>query len=135
MRWHILVPILLSIIETDSVLSGVFGSAIFESGDRDLEVPSLEWARISDSETERFNPIRLQFTIFTRNNADKVAAELRLRRLFHRDVPQRLGGIQLWTQLAGASHPVEGLVDGIKGSTLDFLFTPVRDRYVFEQAS
>ena len=130
MRWHDVVPALLDTVEADPVLTGIFGTAVYKSGDRDLRVPSMEWTLISDVEEENFNPLRIQWDIFVRRDVDLVNAERRMRGLFHRDLPVEIGGIQMWSQYAARSS-IPGLQDGIRGSSTDFTFTPVRSRYVW----
>jgi hypothetical protein len=130
MRWPEVVTVLLDTVEADPVLSGIFGVDIYRAGDRKLKVPALEYTIISDTEEENFNPLRIQWDVFVRMDADLVAAERRLRRLFHHDLPTEIGGITMWAEYV-ARQDMQGLMDGIRGSSTDFRFTPVRSRYVW----
>lgn len=129
MRWPEVVEALIGAVEADPTLSAIFGAAVYKSGDRNLEVPSMEWTLISDTEGEKFNALRIQWDVFTRTDGELVAAERMLRFLFHHDVPTEIGGIPMWAQYTSRSD-VPGLRDGIRGSSTDFVFTPIRTRYV-----
>jgi len=129
MRWPEVVLAIIAEVEGDAVLSALFPDAVYRDTDRNLDVPSLTWSLISDVEEERFNPLRIQFDIFVRTDSEQAAAEAALRRLLHRDVPTVIGGVPMWSQYASRVN-APGLRDGIRGSSSDFIFTPIRTRYV-----
>lgn len=130
MRWPAVVGAVLAELGADLTLAEIFGAEVYKSGDRDLSAPSLEYTVVSDVETERFNPIRIQFDVLVRTDADLVAAEVRLRALFHHDLPTEIGGLTMWAEYSGSRMDLQGLPDGIRGSSTDYFFTPVRTRYV-----
>ena len=135
MRWPDVVPALLDLLEADAIIEPIVGPAIYRTGrDRDFRVPSIEYTVISDVEEERFNPIRIQWDTFTRTDADLVAIERQMRRLMHHDVPTEIGGIGMWSQYV-SRQDIPGLEDGIRGSSTDFIYTPIRSRYVRAEAS
>lgn len=130
MRWPDVVTALLDTLEADAALSAIIGTAIYRSDDhRDFRVPSMEYTIISDVEEERFNPIRIQWDVFVRTDAHLIVCETRLRALMHHDLPTEIGGVKMWSQYA-ARQETQGLGDGIRGSSTDFVYTPIRSRYV-----
>ena len=129
MRWDHVVEATLQAVESDPILSALFGNHVYRSGDRDFAVPSLDWTLFSDVETDRFNPLRILWDVFTRADEDQISAERALRRLFHRDLPVVISGVRMWAEYAGRVE-IQGLPDGIRGSATDFVFTPIRSRYL-----
>jgi len=129
MRWPEVVDALLFAVNADDVLSAIFGPNVYRAGDRDLRVPALEYSIISDVENERYNPLRIQWDVFVRRDSDLVAAERMLRFLFNHDLPTVIAGVPMWAEYVARSD-IPGLRDGIRGSSTDFRFTPVRTRYV-----
>ena len=134
MRWPDVVLAIIAEVEADAVLSALFPDGVHRAEDRNFVVPSLVWSLISDVEDENFNPLRIQFDVFTRTDTEQAAAEAALRRLLHRDTPTVIGGVPMWSQYASRTN-LGGLRDGIRGSASDFIFTPIRTRYVRDASS
>lgn len=134
MRWPDVVLAIIAEVEADAVLSALFPDGVHRAEDRDFVVPSLTWSLISDVEEENFNPLRIQFDVFTRTDAEQAAAEAAIRRLLHRDTPTVIGDVPMWSQYASRTN-IGSLRDGIRGSASDFIFTPIRTRYVRDDAS
>lgn len=131
MRWDVIIDAWLGLATADSVVQSVLGTSpeIWMAGEREHEVPSLEWSLISDTEGENWEVTGVQLDPFVRSIADLTTLEGALRRLLHHDTPITAGTHELWSQLTGGG-PLPGLDDGIIGRHIDFRLTYLRGRYV-----
>jgi hypothetical protein len=132
MRWDDVVLAHLAAVKADPTILSIVGlDAILADGDRNLTVPSLVYKVISDVNGENFEDVRIQWTLFTRSVATLIDGEAALRRLFHHELPATIGGLNMYSLYQDDRADVEGLADGIRGSSQSFTSSPVRSRYVF----
>jgi hypothetical protein len=127
-RLYQVVDGVLGAIENDATLALLFGSRVRQSGDAPIESRVMEWSAIGDTEGELYNPVLIQFDLFTESSALMVEAEVALRRLLHHDLPVELGGVGLWSQFQ-ARREIPDTPKGILGVSQDYLFTPLRTKY------
>ncbi len=132
MRWTTVVALLLADIEADSALVTLLGASpnmkLYKSGERDFEVPSLEWTLISEiPDSEVFDELHLQFDPFVRSEGDLETVHNRLYELFHRDTEWATGGVTFRSQFVTAQP--QPAVDGVYSGPIEFTFVTVRQRY------
>lgn len=119
------------VVETHPVIAGIVGAdGVFKDGDRDLVVPSLQYKIIGLVQTENWEPCRIQWTAFAYTDDDLFAIELALAELFGLDGVGVFSGLEMMAHYGNFRSDVEGLADGIRGSSTDYVLTPVRSRYV-----
>ena len=136
---------IITLIESDALAYEIVGNAIFEEGERELQVPSITWMLIDEvPEGEVFHALDIQFDPFTRSKASLLMLQNRLHALLHKDVDWHLpasGGfssgfsagfsnqenIRIRSQFVGSRGT--RTAGGIWGGPMDFRFTAVRSRY------
>lgn len=129
MRWPEVLEAIATAAAADSVLTGIYGTAIRQAGSAAFEVPALEHTLIADGEAEQWAPHTVQWDQWCETQADLINSERALMRLFHHDVPVVIGGLGMWalfTEGAELSSPDR---DGVHGRAVRFRFTPIRERY------
>lgn len=103
------------------------GPAIFRNGEHnEYRVPGLYWLVVSDIIEENTNPFRVQWDIYARDFDQALAIERRMRLLLHRDVPQTIGEIKMWTQLEDAQDIPYPTNEAVHRS-MDWRFEPARE--------
>jgi hypothetical protein len=112
----------------------VFDPAITDVEERDFSVPALRFQLISNVESQNYEASLLQFNVWTNSKVQQVEAEAELRKLFHRDVPYGIQGVEVYSRYEGRSR-LEGPQDGIQGVALDYHFEQIRSRYAPVSAS
>lgn len=130
MRWDVVVDAWLGLVTSDTDVQSVLGEypEFWMAGDREHEVPSLEYSLISNGEGELWEVSDIQLDLFTRSIADLVELEKALRRLLHHDLPIEVSTGPMWSQFRG-SRGLSGPSDGVLRRGLDFRLTYLRDRY------
>lgn len=131
MRWTTDVALLLAVIEADATVQGVLGSgpmALYKAGERNFEVPSLEWTLVSETpDFEVFQDLLIQFDPFVRTEGDLETLHSSLYRLFHRDREWTTGGVKFRSQFIAAR--IQPAVDGVYQGPVEFSVKTVRQRY------
>lgn len=132
MRWTTDADTILAIIKADAGLGAIFGAganmALYKAGERDFEVPSLEYSILSETPAaEVFERIRIQFDPFVRSEANLRTVHDRLYALFNQDREWSSGGTQFRSRFVGAySVPAAA---GVYQGPLEFWFEVVRQLY------
>ena len=136
MMWDEVIPAWLNLLESDATLTGVLGTdadgfvPIYPaSAGRPVRVPSVEYYFVSDTESELFNPIRVQVDYWAKGIGRAAVIERRVRLLTHRDTSRELGAHRMWTRyLDSRSHdyPAD---PGVVHRSMDVLFEPLRHRF------
>lgn len=134
MRLYDVLDAVLTEIEGSAKLSMIFGDAIRQARDGELQRNVIEYSVIGDAEEEVDNPIQVQFDIFTLKAADMIEAEIELRKLLHHDTPVTIQGIGMWSQFQ-ARREIPDAPQNIVGVSHDYRFTPVRSKYTTSQES
>jgi len=118
----------LELLAADGELTGIVGTAIYESGERDFEVPSLEWTLIVETpDAEVFDRIQVQFDAFVRSREDLLAVQRRVEQLLDHETEWEVGGLRLRSRkLDIRKNPTE---EGIYSGSVDIEFKPVREHY------
>lgn len=133
MMWEELLSRLLDIIQHDEVMAALYGGSIRAAGPSEITVPLLEWTLISDTEQELWNPIIFQFDQWLPTADEARHSELRLRQLFHRDMPITFDQVQFFSQYVDGDVLANPNRDDFAGRALRFRFTPLRRQYAFQE--
>lgn len=131
MRWNTVIPAWLGLIEANSDVQSVIGdpTALYQSGDREHEVPSMEWTLIVPGlEAEVFETALVQLDFFTATMADLETLQEATRSEVHKDLRITAGGILIKTRFAGG-RPLPGAKKGTHAGSLDFELEYVRSRW------
>jgi hypothetical protein len=127
MRWHDVIWAISRAAAEDPILQGLYGEAIRMSGTQEHEVPSLEYQVISDTASELWEPVTVQWDQWTDSLNDLVISEAALRSLFDHAVPVTLEDVVMWAEFTdGAQLSVPDRA-GFYGRAARFRFTPLRD--------
>lgn len=129
MIWDEVMERVKTVIITDALLSEIFGDGYRKAGVSDLKVPVIEWNLLGDTENELWEPMLVQFDVWTNKAEDNRKAERRLRSLFHRPTQIRLDGIMLMSEFNDASDLATPSRSGYTGRGVRFRFTPLRQQY------
>lgn len=129
MKWDWVVERLCDVTAADAGLVAIFGSNMRYAGSKKYSTPILEHQFIGDSESELWNPILMQWDIWTLNASDMTAAERRLRILFHQELPIPIGGMMMWCQFEDGEMLSSPDRDNVFGRAVRFRFTPLRSLY------
>lgn len=144
MRYDDVVTQVLQLVAGDATIEGIIGAALYESGERDFEIPSLEWTLIVEiPELEVYHTIQLQFDPFARTKADLLTLQGRLYQLLHKEMNTTLDA-PFSSGFSSGFGPVavylirSRLLDirssptkaGLHTGSMDFEFTPIRERYL-----
>lgn len=133
MRWDQTCEAWTARLTADAPLESILGKAgrIYAAqAARPVTIPSVEYLLVSDREEEWLNPIGVQVDFWARGLRKAAQIERRIRLLTHSDVAQYLDGERIWMQFLDArtvEYPAEA---GVVHRILDFMFTPVREKYV-----
>jgi hypothetical protein len=119
---------LLDLLEADTDLTDVVGTAIYYAGERDFAVPSLEWQVISDPHEEDMGVVITQVDLFARTMGDIATMQSRVQ--FHWDQPRgrTLQGVYIESMYEGGG-PLPGADEGVFARFLTFRHRTVRERY------
>jgi hypothetical protein len=128
-KWYWVIEELGNTVAADPTLAGIFGTRIAYVGVKEYAVPLLEHSLVGDAEDELWNPIVVQWDIWTTSAADTLTAERRLRTLFHQDMPTDLGGMMMWMQFIDGDSLGAPDRNNVAGRAVRFRFTPLRSLY------
>lgn len=129
MMWdHVMKKVVAKII-ADPELSAIFGDSVRMAGVSDQKVPVLEYTLIGDAESELWEPIVIQFDLWTKTAVIGRTAERLMRSRFHKDLPQTIDGVRLWTTYSDGSMLATPDRSSFVGRALRFHFTPLREQY------
>ena len=129
MKWRDVMAAVITTTANDAGIAAIYGSEIRLGGSPDFTAPALRYHLIADAETELFSVVVLQFDQWCRTAAELAASELRLRRLFHRDLPEEFSGLGMWAQYVDGEPLAVPDRDGYFARAIRFRFTPLRDLY------
>lgn len=130
MMWDQVLLRLVDLIKTDQTLHGIFGDNSRMAGTGKLEIPSIEWSLVGDSETELWAPCIIQFDLWHTLPAKIVEAERRLRILFHTSLPATFDGLTMWCEYIDGDILASPDRNNFAGRAVRFKFTPLRSKYV-----
>lgn len=133
MRWDFVIEHWITRLQADASLVSLMNSSafIYASGAaKPVKVPSIEYMIVGDREDELFNPIQVQVDFWQRGIKKAAQTERRIRLLTHSDVGQDLGGERLWMRYLESRTTEYPAEPGVVHKILDFLFEPVREKYV-----
>lgn len=130
MMWDLVMERIRTEILADPILIGIYGSAYRAAGTGEQIVPSLEWTLIGDTETELWAPMIVQFDQWTKTANQNRQSELRLRGLYHCNIPRRINNdLTMWSEYTdGSILPIPDR-SGIYGRAIRFRFAPLRAQY------
>lgn len=141
MRADDVIQAFVAALEGDSALMALVGTHpltgapnIFRAGaNREPQIPSVEWRRVSDTLAENTEPMLFQFDVWAKAGAGRqaysnaMAIEARLRAVLHRDGANlTLGGIPMLASLDD-SRDHEDPEPGVVHTSLDFRFEPAKE--------
>lgn len=129
MMWDEVIRRIATTCAADTVLSGIYGASMRLTGSGEHAVPMLEWMLIGDAEQELWAPMIIQFDQFTTSMGALRESELRLRRLFHVDLPIHLDGVLMFAQYQDGESLAVPDRNGYYGRAIRFRFSPLRRRY------
>jgi hypothetical protein len=129
MKWLDVMNAAVATVVADPELALIYGEKIRMSAAKEFEVPALNFDLVADAEDEVFATVVLQFDQWCETLVDLAQSELRLRRLFHRDLPTDFGGLTMWAQYVDGEALSVPDRDGYFARAIRFRFTPLRDLY------
>lgn len=131
MRWNVVMEALLGLVEADADVVSVIGDppALFMVGERDHQVPSVQWSLLTDPQGEVWGAAMTQWDLFTKTVPQMVTLERGIRRVLHRESLFVVDGHQLISRLSGDGG-FTGPRDGQIARRLDF-----RTQYIRRLAS
>lgn len=129
--WDRVISAAAALAVADPTLMGVYaaGAHVRLAGSGDHRVPLLEYTLIADGIEEQWAPHTIQFDQFTDTLEDLSASEAALRRLFHTELPEDIGGMMMWTEYRDGEPLASPSRDGYYGRAIRFRLTPLGDRY------
>lgn len=132
MMWDQVIIRVAALVQADSVLLGIYGSAdhMRMAGTGDLLRPSLEWTFIGDTESELWSPCTFQFDQWCESMSALIASERRLRALFHTSLPIELDGLRMWAEYLDGQVLATPDRNDVDGRAVRFRFTPIRSKYI-----
>jgi hypothetical protein len=129
MMWDHVLRVTGDQVESDLLLSSIYGESIRLAGSGDHTVPLLEMTVIPPNIDEQWEPCTIQFDQFTESFDAMRASERQLRRLFHQDLPVDIGGVVMFAQYLEGDVIASPDRDGYHGRAIRFRFTPLRELY------
>lgn len=129
MMWDEVMARVKSVILADAVLIAIFGNGYRKAGVGALKVPVIEWNMLSDTETELWAPMLVQFDIWTTEAGHARHAERRLRSLFHQTTILQLDGLTMSGEYTDGTDLATPNRANFTGRGLRFRFTPLRRQY------
>ncbi len=126
MRWPDVTLAITTAAAANTVLEGIYGQAIRQKGNHKLAIPSLEYLLISDTESEVFEPVVIQWDQFALSTADLIAGEAALRALFDHELGVTIEGVSMLCQFIDGSILETPSGDNYYARALRFEFEPVR---------
>lgn len=97
-RWPDVLLAFASVAQSDPILVDIFGQNIRLAGSMEHRIPSLELALISDQESELWERVVVQWSMYAGSMEDLIRAEGRIRRLFVHDLGVNIGGVIMFTE-------------------------------------
>lgn len=131
MRWDEIIPAWIDRIESNDDVASVLGDppALYMAGEREHEVPSLEWTLLTPGlEGEIWEVCLIQTDLFTRSMDDLRTLSSGLRAAAHHDLRITVGGHEIWSRL-DAARTLQGAQDGIHNVSYDFRLEFLRSKY------
>ncbi len=128
MDWHRIADPLLDLLETDTDLTDIVGTALYMAGERDFEVPSVEWQVISETHDEDMGVVIVQVDLFTHTDGDNATLESVIQRHWDNRA-QTLAGVYIESNFEGGGT-LPGADEGIYARFLTFRHRTVRERYI-----
>lgn len=95
----------------------------------DPKVPTLEYTVITDTVTEQWEPMIVQFDIWGRTVEQMIEGERALRNLFTPILPREFGGVFMLSEVIDAAHLSVPDRAGYYGRGLRIRFAPLREHY------
>jgi hypothetical protein len=95
MRWDDVIQAIYTEASADPALVAIHGNGIQAAGMTDHIVPGLSYRLITDTETELWEPMIVQWDHWTHTVAELVASERALRDLFDQDVEVTIQGVYM----------------------------------------
>lgn len=130
MIWDRFLVALMQEVADDPTVAGVVGSrVIFATEGADYVVPGLEVSVLSDTVSELWNPLTIQFDIFARTFEQCAAVERVLRSRYHSQIPVTIGGMDVFAQYSDGTVLQLPARDKFFARAVRFTFTPLRAAY------
>lgn len=128
MRWDDVAKAVAAAAATDPTLVAIYGDAVrMGAAAQDHMVPSLEYMIVTDSGSELWEPVVIQWDQWTRDLPDLIASERALRKLFEQDSPVTIGGVYMWAMFTDGADLNSPDRAGYFGRAVRFRFTPIRE--------
>lgn len=130
MMWDDVMTRVLALLDTNATLHDLFGGKMrMVSEGSKLEVPSLEYTILTDTNAELFEPMLVQIDLWTLRADQNRLAERIVRNLLDQRTSVR------WTDVVALSEFTDGAFlstpdrAGFIGRGLRFRFTPLKQQY------
>lgn len=133
MRWDFFIQHWTARLLNDNALVSVMGRADFitpAQSSRPVEVPSIEYTLVTDTESELWNAVTIQVDTWAKGWVKSAQIERRLRIITSLDVGQDLGGERVWIKHQDSRTIDYNTDTKTVHRTHDFLFEAARGKYV-----
>ena len=128
MDYHRIADPLLDLLEADADLTAIIGTAIYMAGERDFQVPSIEWMVISETHDEDMGDVLVQVDLFS-YDADQLATMQSVVQRHWDNRARTLAGVYIESSFEGGGT-LPGADEGVHAHFLTFRHRTVRERYI-----
>jgi hypothetical protein len=129
MMWDEVMSRIATEIENDATMTRIFQGHFRHAGTSEMQIPGIEYTLLSDTETELWAPMLVQFDLWTAKAADCRAGERKLRGMFQQNRTIELDGVTMFSEYSDASDLMTPDRSGFVGRGVRFTFTPLRQQY------
>jgi hypothetical protein len=127
MRWGDVVQAIAAAAAQNAVLASIYGETVrLAAPAQEHVVPALEYRIITDSESELWAPVLIQWDQWTETLDQLIASETALRKLFHQDLPVVIQGVWMWSEYTDGAELATPERAGFYGRAARFRHTPIR---------
>jgi hypothetical protein len=129
MMWDQLLERAIDRLKANDTIATTFGDDIRMAGTGDLEIPSIEYTILSDIRGELWEPLLIQWDIWTQKAEDNRNIERIVRALFDQRVPTLWDGVMVMSDYVDGSQLATPNRAGFVGRGLRFRLSPLRQQY------
>lgn len=132
MRWDDVLEAVTAEAVADPVLVALWGAkCVRMAGDNEYRAPGVDVRLVSDTITETWEPVTIQFDVWGASGAELAAGMRALHQLFDHEVPTTIQGVYMWSTYTEGSElgfasmgPDRG---NVFGRAVRFSMIPVRE--------
>lgn len=132
MIWDRAIEAIRAAILADANLTQIFGDAVRMAAASDIpfepKVPLLEYSVLTDTESEQWAPMIVQFDVWAPDVDRLLAGERALRRLFVPVLPRSYAGLFMLSEYVDGEVLATPDRNGFHGRGLRFKFSPLLER-------